>query len=196
MIRIMQTTDVMWASRQHAKLMNKSVFAMFGVKFLACFYRRFAKSKHAIAFVYEESGLPRGVIASANNRSAFLRELLLIHGIELIFFTIASLRKSACRHLLFQLPRYFDGSKKKDINAEMIFITISPESRGNGIAQELIQNTLDEFVRRGVEKVNVTTESDKKNVIDILHDMGFAVIDEFMFADKSNLLFEKTLNRK
>lgn len=197
MIGPLQLKHVPWAVAQHAALMQQSVFAMFGPRFLELWYRAFAISPHAVAFVDEQDGHPRAVIASTSNRPAFLRELLRRSGFALAWCSArAVLRNGACRRLVGRLPGYLARSGRGDVTAEMIFITVAPAVRGHGIAQQLIRRTLQEFRRRGVDKVHVSIESGKHGVRAMLHSFGFVVIDRFAFADKPHELLALDLTRR
>jgi len=189
----MAPSDVAWAARQHAALMEHSVFAKFGTGFLECFYREFAVSPHSVSFVCEQDGGPQAVIACTSDRRAFMRGLFFRSGIRMGFYILKGLFRQDCRHALFQSPRYLGRTCNDRAKAEMIFITVSPGCRGSGIARSLIENTLAEYRRRGVGKVNVSIESDNAPVKKLLLSMGFKVIDTFVFADKSNDLFETDL---
>ncbi len=186
MIRALCPADVPWAARQHAALMSHSVFAAFGPHFLECFYSRFAKSKSAIAYVWEQEGEPLAVISATSNRSLFLRELLLRHGVKLAFFSVVGLFRPACRHLISQLRSYPGNVDGERIESEMIFITVSPVCRGQGVAQQLIDAVLSEYRTRGIRRVYVTVESENKGIKAILAQKEFEVIQSFRFADKAN----------
>ena len=193
MIRPMNAADARWAAEQHAGLMKNSVFAFFGVGFLECFYDCFAQSEHGIAFVYEDEGRPRAVIASTSNRPAFLRELGKRYGLRLVPLVLRGLFRRACLQLLFQVPSYLRNTGAERTDAEMVFITVDPEFRRSGIARSLIEATLAEYRQRNVRKVNVSIESDNQTVKRILESMGFAVKRTFSFAGKRNDFLEREL---
>ena len=153
MIRPIRPDDIPWAARQHAALMANSVFAAFGVRFLECFYSHFARSKTAIAYVWEENGLPVAVISATSDRTRFLRGLVLRHGISLACYAAVGLLRPACRHLVGQLRRYPGHVDGERIEAEMIFITVAPECRGKGVAEKLIEAVLAEYASRGTPRV-------------------------------------------
>jgi ribosomal protein S18 acetylase RimI-like enzyme len=193
MIRALRPADSSWAARQHAELMSNSVFAAFGVRFLECFYSRFARSASSIAFVWEQDGVPLAVISATSNRSRFLRGLVLCHGVPLALYTVAGLLRPSCRHLVGQLRQYpgrIDGEK---IEAEMIFITVSPACRGQGVAQQLIDAVLAEYAARSTPQVYVTVESENVGIKRILTTKEFKVIKTFRFADKQNDLLRLDL---
>lgn len=183
----MDMRDVRWAARQHAALMEHSVFAVFGEPFLEQVYRGFAASRHAIAYVYEEEGEARAIIASAGDRSAFLRELCFRSGFRLAALSAAAaVRSGACRRMLIRMPMYLRRTCRGIARAEMIFITVAATCRRRGVARELIRLTLDEFRRRGLREIDVSIESANTVIRDLLLSFGFRVVDRFEFADKSN----------
>jgi len=193
MIRPVALPDVEWAARQHAALMEHSVFAKIGTGFLECFYREFAVSPHSVSFVHEQDSRPQAVIACTSDRRAFMRGLFFRSGLKMAFYIVKGLFRRDCRRTLFQSPGYLGRTCNDRVKAEMIFITVSPECRGTGIARSLIEAVLAEYRRRGVVRVNVSIESDNAVVKNLLLSMGFKVIDAFVFADKSNDLLETDL---
>jgi len=177
--------------------MENSVFAIFGAPFLEQVYRHFAGSRHSVSYVYEENGESMAVIASTNNRRAFMRELLLRSGLKLAVISVAAAARSgACRRLLRHMPAYLRRTCRGETNAEMIFITVAGDCRKSGLGRMLIRMTLDEFQRRGVRDVNVSIESENTPVKNLLLSLGFEVIDQFMFADKPNDVLATSLTEQ
>ena len=186
MIRAICPADVPWAAKQHAALMSNSVFAVFGSRFLECFYDQFSRSKTAIAYVWEQDGEPLAVISATSDRSRFLRGLILRHGLRLAVYAAVGILRPACRRLIGQLCRYPRRAEGGKIEAEMIFITVAPACRGKGIAQQLIDAVLAEYRRREIKRIYVTVESENLGIKAILERKQFRVIESFLFADKQN----------
>jgi len=192
--RPMVARDAQWAACQHAALMENSVFAVFGERFLERVYDCFATSKHSIAYVYEEEGKPNAIIASTSDRRAFLRELFRRSGIRLAALSAAAFfRSGTCRRMLWRMPSYLRRTCKGNTRAEMIFITVATGCRRAGIARELIRMTLDAFRWRDVRDINVSIESKNVVIRDLLLSFGFKISDHFLFADKPNDLLELSL---
>jgi len=189
-IRSLTQADVTWAAQQHAALMPRSVFAAFGIGFLRCFYRVFAQSKHAIAYVWEEASRPAAVIAATSNRSALVRGLVLRHGLVLAAHAVRGLVHKPCRRMVAQLRHYPRQGNDTPIHAEMIFITVDPCCRGKKVAHQLIEAVLSEYAARGVDRVHVTIESANAVVRRILDGFGFQVVSSFLLADKQNDLLQ------
>lgn len=195
-LRPLGVADAPWAARQHALLMEHSVFALFGAGFLESVYRAFARSRHAVALVYAPDGEPRGVIACTSDRRAFLADLRRLSGPRLALLAAwGFVTRGACRRLLLQAPRYLRRTRRSgtDADAEMIFITVDPACRGGGAARTLILGVLEEYRRRGVARVTVSIESGNRVIKRLLLDLGFGVIDTFTFADKPNDLLARDL---
>jgi ribosomal protein S18 acetylase RimI-like enzyme len=193
MIRPMTLSDAGWAAAQHAALMKNSAFARLGTSFLECFYRCFATSPTAVAYVHEEDGVARAIIAATSDRPAFLRQLLRQSWFRLVIGALRGLIRNP--RLLFSIRplRYLREIPDDSTKAEMVFITVAPEARERGIARRLIETTLSEYVRRGVRKVKVTIEDENLTVKRVLQGLGFEVKKTFMFAGKKNNLLERTL---
>lgn len=194
MIRPMTLSDAGWAAAQHAALMTNSAFARLGTGFLECFYRCFATSPDAVAFVHEEDGVPRAVIACTSDRPAFLRRLVRQSWLRLASGALRGLfrqpRLLASIHPLQYLRQIPDDTTR----AEMIFITVAPECRESGVARRLIETTLEEYVRRGVRKVKVTIEDENETIKRVLQRLGFTVKKTFAYAGKLNALLERDLS--
>jgi ribosomal protein S18 acetylase RimI-like enzyme len=193
MIRPLRRDDAPWAARQHADLMRGSVFAAMGAGFLECFYERFAASPHALAYVWEDAGRPRAVIAAVSRRGRFLADLVLRHGARLAFFALRGLLRPACRRLYPRLLGYPRRGEDTPIEAEMIFITVAPEIREKGVARELIRTALAEYARRGVPRVHVTIERENGTIRRVLEGLGFGRVRSFAFAGKEHDLLQCSL---
>ena len=186
LIRPMQTCDAGWTAERHAMLMPNSIFAAFGPGFLARVYLELARSPHAVAFVHDGDRRPCGVIAALTDRRAFLVGLLAHSGAALAWAAIRGwVAHSSCRRLLLHIPRYLRRVPGLAA-AELLFITVSPECRREGVARALIARTLDEFRARRIARAVVSIETSNTAIAGILERFGFRRIDRFVFADKWN----------
>lgn len=195
MIRPLHPSEAGWAAGLHARLMARSVLALFGPGTLRILYDELSRSPHGLALAAEASGRLEGVIAVMTDRSAFLRGLLRRRGPELVFRMVwGALSRGACRRLLFRLPRYWACAGQGRSGAEMLFIAVETEARDRGLARQLIEAALDELHRRGATFVTVSVDVEHPTIGGLLRRLGFQPSARMLFAEKQHEVFALDLN--
>jgi ribosomal protein S18 acetylase RimI-like enzyme len=187
MIRPLQPAEAGWAAGLHARLMARSVLALFGPGPLRILYEELARSPHGLALAAEEGGRLEGVIAVMADRAAFARSLLLRRGPALAArMAWGALTRSACRRLLLRLPRYWGAARAGTAAAEMLFIAVEPDARDRGLARRLIEAVLADLRRRGVARVAVSVDAEHPRIGGLLRRLGFAPEARLPFAEKDH----------
>ena len=79
------------------------------------------------------------------------------------------------------------------IKAEMLFIAIEPNYRLQGVAIELVNYTLAEMKRRGVEKVKVSTDQSNVVVNGLLQKLNFDFMNTFCLYRKKMCLYSRRI---
>lgn len=186
-IRPLARHEAGWAAALHARLMDESVLALFGVGLLRLFYKELARSSHAFALALEEGGRPMGAIAVMARRRAFARAFILRRGPELACrMCWGLLTRRACRRLLLRLPRYWASAETGPDGAEMLFIVVEPAAQGKGVARRLIEAALLELRRRGASRVSVAVATAHPLIGRLLRSLGFAPVTGLDFAEKQH----------
>jgi ribosomal protein S18 acetylase RimI-like enzyme len=77
---------------------------------------------------------------------------------------------------LLETTRYATSTAVSD--AELLSIALRPEARGTGAAGALVHALLDEFGRRGIRRVRVTTASENVAAARVYERTGFELVGE------------------
>lgn len=147
-----------------------------GPRFVEAFYRTLLGSDLGFAFLAEREGRAIGYITGVVHwrqfYRAFLRRNLLMAArvVARRLFDLTRWRR------LLETTRYATSTAVSD--AELLSIALRPEARGTGAATSLVRALLDEFARRGIRRVRVTTASDNVAATRVYERTGFEFVGE------------------
>lgn len=191
MIRPMTHMDALDATALYTDYMYDSFFVTLGPKFIQLVFQGIATSHQTINYVYEvDKHIIAFISATVSSRTLF-RQILQDYKIPLISTVFHALvRKPWLLWRLLEPFFYFKKTRLTDAEAELLFIAIDPSYRKRGIAEDLIMVTLQEFKRRGITKVKVTTVKHNTIVNNLLKKLGFNIVGSFTFYGKENLLYD------
>jgi ribosomal protein S18 acetylase RimI-like enzyme len=147
-----------------------------GPRFVEAFYKTLLGSDLGFAYLAEREGRPIGYVTGVVHwrkfYRAFLRRNLLMAARVVMrrLFDVSRWRR------LLETTRYATSSAVSD--AELLSIALRPEARGTGASNGLVRALLDEFARRGVRRVRVTTASDNVAAARVYERTGFELVGE------------------
>lgn len=189
-LRPLKQDDIPQVARFHSSYIPHSTFAQLGIPFLKTLYQGFLSSDYGFVYTCWEGGKMQGFIAGATDSQRLLRSLFRRH---LLFLLGISLKALFCHpRLLPSLFQTFCYAKKTNLQqtkAELLFITVKPESRRRGIGNKLILKSLEELKRRGIDRIKVSVEKKNGEAINLLHKMNFSRERRFSFYQEERILF-------
>lgn len=155
-IRPLTPADAAEVARLHQTQIDAGFLSSLGHGVLMRMYRGLPLAAAGFGFVAEKDGQIVGYIACATNlkklyRAIFRRQGLAI-GVRLLRFMISPrvIRK------IWQTAFYPSKVDCCDYpEAEILSVVTSPAARGTGVGSRLMQQALDEFGRRGCDRVKV-----------------------------------------
>lgn len=144
-----------------------------GPRFVAAFYRTLLDGPWGFGFLAEQGGRPVGyccgVVHWRRFYAVFVRRNWLLAA-QSVFGRIA---RGGVRRL-FETTKYAAAASLPD--AELLSIALHPDARGTGTADALVRAVLDEFARRGVSRVRVTTAADNTAAARVYERSGFRLV--------------------
>ncbi|MDP8234625.1 MAG: hypothetical protein P9M06_07540 [Candidatus Saelkia tenebricola] len=151
--------------------MFDSYLLKFGCNFIRRYLGLIIKSKNCISLVVEDKNVAGFIMAALNSKKLF-SELLSDWKLFLIYFK-QLLINPICFLQILELPFYPFKSYIRSVNAELLFISINPQSRGENNAINLIGSVLSVMNRNKIKKVKVSTSIKNIAVNSLLRKMGF-----------------------
>jgi ribosomal protein S18 acetylase RimI-like enzyme len=147
-----------------------------GPRFVEAFYKTLLGSDLGFAFLAETDGRPIGYVTGVVHWRRFYRMFLrrnLLMAARVVarrLFDLARWRR------LLETTRYATSTAVSD--AELLSIALRPEARGTGASTGLVRALLDEFARRGIRRVRVTTASENVAAARVYERTGFELVGE------------------
>jgi len=140
----------------HREGIPTGILSELGPAFLTELYRAIAASPDGFVYVgLDECGSVCGFISGTTSLKRIFRAVLLRRGWRFAPHMLrAALRPSRLRRVVeavFYPARFPDDLPQ----AELLSVVVDARARGSGVAGELMRALLDEFARRGVQRIKV-----------------------------------------
>ncbi len=190
-IRLASDADfdiIVWFYINH---MFDSYLLRFGYNFVRQYLRIIVKSKNCISLVAEDNGIVGFIMAALNSRKLFM-ELILDWKLFLCYLMQLFIRPVCFLQALGLIFYPFKAYIRK-INAELLFISISPEARRKKIAGDLIISVFDIMKQNNTKKVQVSTSNKNVAINSLLKKMGFKQEKVFSLFKKPMYLYSYEL---
>lgn len=144
-----------------------------GPRFVDAFYQTLLDSSYGFAFLAERDGQVVGFSTGVVQWRRFYQAFVLRNE-WLAIKTVARKIVGGGLRRLVETSKYTAAGSLPD--AELVSIAVSPEARGTGVADALVRAVLDEFSRRGIEWVRVTTAGDNHAAARVYERSGFTLL--------------------
>ncbi len=146
-----------------------------GPGFVETFYRTLLDSPWGFAFLAERDGRPIGYCTAVVHWRRFYRAFVLRNWTLAARILLQKVSGGGLRRL-FETTRYAAAGSLPE--AELLSIALSPGARGSGAADALVRAVLDEFARRGVGRVRVTTAVGNTAAARVYERSGFQLLHQ------------------
>jgi ribosomal protein S18 acetylase RimI-like enzyme len=144
-----------------------------GPRFVEAFYRTLLDGPWGFAFLAEAAGRPVGYCCGVVHWRRFYRVFVRRNWRLAAGSVLRHLGRGGARRL-FETTKYAAAGTLPD--AELVSIALRPEARGTGAADALVRAVLEEFARRGVDRVRVTTAADNAAAARVYERSGFQLL--------------------
>jgi len=181
----MGLADVGAAVRVHLEGFTGFFLSFLGPAFLHELYAATIEDRDGIGFIAEEGREILGFVTGTAQPSGFYRRLLRQRWWR---FGWAALRPAIKRPAI--IPRLFRAlsmpgqTAGKIETGTLMSIAVRPDVQGKGVGKALVLAVLEEAGRRGVSKVDLTTDAvGNEGVIQFYEGLGFVCEREFRTAE-------------
>jgi len=186
MIRPMVEKDIGQVVRVHLESFPGFFLSSLGPRFLSLYYSRVCEAPEGIAFVsLNLSAEPAGFVVGTTNPRGFYSRLLKRDWLRFSFASVGALfrRPSAILRVARALLHPSRNPAGEEV-AGLFSIGVSPELRGTGAGEKLVQAFLGEAKRRSCRKVFLTTDRDGNDTVNAFYrKMGFRVEREYITTE-------------
>ena len=164
------------AARLHRQGIDTGFLSSLGPMFLRQLYAAIPSCPSGFGFVMEDaSGKVQGFVACGESPGKVYKQCLLRRGPMMAFPLIRFLFRPSVIKRIIQTLRYPAEVGEELPPAEVLSIAVSPDARGKGVGKALISAALEEFARRGADKVKVAVWAGNKGAIRFYEQCGFSL---------------------
>lgn len=141
----------------HEKEINYGFASYLGGGFLKYLYKTFIGCEYGFAFVAtDRNGKVTGFITGVTNLSKFYKRFLQKYSLIAGFLVLPKLLHWKAIKSVYQDLLYPSEETRHNLpKAEIVSVAVLPHARGRGIGRLLTEAALEEFRKRGVNKIKV-----------------------------------------
>lgn len=152
-----------------------------GPRFLRLLYTSIVESPQGVGFVYAEGGQVLGFVAGVANPSGFYSSLIRRRlPAFMMAACTAALRRPSIIARLFRALTYPSQTPAGNSSATLMSIGTRPDCQGRGVGKLLVEAFLGEMRGRGVRSVNLTTDRDNNDAINLFYrKLGFSWVRSY-----------------
>jgi len=178
----MQALDVVEVVQVHLQSFPGFFLTFLGQHFLSELYRGILEDASGIAYVYRSPERLLGFVAGTGQPQGFYIRLLRQRWLRFAWSAAwPAIQKPS---IIPRLLRAFSRDRAEDVHencATLMSIAVAPQAQGQGVGQALILAFLQECARRGIPKVNLTTDAlDNDPVNRFYVNSGFTLQQSFL----------------
>ena len=152
----MQKCHAAAAAALHREGISTGFLTRLGPAFLKQLYRAVPSCPSGFGFVWQRAdGEVLGFIACSESTGRLYKQVLLRRGVMLVLPLVRFLVRPAFVRRMIQTLRYPAEVGEEMPAAEVLSIAVRGEARGKGVGKALMTAALQEFSRRGVDRVKV-----------------------------------------
>ncbi len=193
-IRPMQICDINQVVDIHLQSFIGFFLSFLGKDFLKQLYKGIINDPNGIAFVYEDKMIV-GFVAGTTQPANFYRRLIIRRWWRFCLASIKPvLQKPGIIHRLIRALNMPKSVTSESNRGTLLSIAVSPDHQGKGYGEVLVKAFLDESARRGIKKVDLTTDAvDNDPVNKFYKKMGFSIERSFT-TPEGRLMNEYLIN--
>lgn len=193
MMRLMQEKDCLEVAKLHKKSLEGDYLPTLGVNVLKTIYRGFLKDKKNFGYVVEEDREVIGFTTGSEDTGTMFKKVIKKEFILLSYHVlIALIKKPSLIPNLIQTFRYNEKAKI-DTKAEILSLAVREKHRGKGLGRELVIILINDFKKRGFNKLKLTVN--KSNIVanKFYQKMGFKCEGTFNIYNKEMNIYTKEI---
>lgn len=181
-IRKMYLADVNKVVRIHLISFSGFFLSFLGPRFLTSLYAYILFSPDGVGYVAIDNSQVVGFVCGSMKPSGFYRRFFLSKWREIILSILSAIIRnpSVVPRLVWRFVTPPQASAEPG-TATLMSIAVLPEYQNKGIGKALIQEFLNEMKKRGMRRVNLTTDRDNNDAVNSFYQrMGFQLVRSFV----------------
>ena len=103
----------------------------------------------------------------------FYKEFLIKHGFKAVLISLPRFTTPPVLKKVLETMKYPSAASSELPRAELLSIAVKGNATGKGIAQELVKALIEEFRKRGVEKIKVVVGAGNERANKLYRKIGF-----------------------
>lgn len=189
LIRCTEPKDLDAVVALHREYIGDSLFSALGDDFLKIVHNGIITSPYGIGYVCEIDNSVAGFIAASVNTRKLFTHILRKSVLALLRTAVRYLVAAPSRwRILIETFSYFGKTGSDSITAELLFISLRPSLRKQGVAARLLDSTLAHFRDRGIAAVKASITESNAEARSHLEKCGFTVFHTLRFYERARKL--------
>jgi len=181
-LREMQPSDIDQVVNVHLSSFQGFFLTFLGPRFLSLLYAYILSSPDGVGFVFIDQDQVLGFVCGSTQPSGFYRRFLTHQWRDITFAVLLRVIRtpSIASRLIWRLAIPPQASTEPG-TATLMSIAVLPGYQNKGIGKALVQEFLNEMQRRGMRRVNLTTDKDGNDAVNAFYcHLGFQLVRSFM----------------
>jgi len=160
----------------HIQGINRGFISSLGMNFVTSLYEAIAQSSCSFGFAVEERGRLLGYVAFTNNLNKLYKSVVVRKGWRFALLLAGKLFSFSKLKRVLETLLYPARIKKKSTPAaELLSIVIGSESRGTGLATQLVRRSFEHCRALGLDKVRVLVAAENAPANKLYQKCGFTL---------------------
>ncbi len=172
-IRPLVKRDARAVAELHRRGIDSGFLSTLGAGFLRQMYKAITMAPAGFGYVWEQDGQVLGFVAGAERTGKLYKQALLRRGLLMGLAAMGSILRPARLRRIIETLRYPAETEQDLPGAEVLSIAVSEQARGKGVGKALMKTALEEFRRRGIEKLKVAVWADNEPANQFYKQCGF-----------------------
>jgi ribosomal protein S18 acetylase RimI-like enzyme len=182
-LRKMQLSDVNQAVRVHLSSFQGFFLTFLGPEFLSLLYSYMVSSSDGVGYVFmDDDQRIVGFVCGSTEPSGFYRRFFKKQWLRIVLATLWPMMRnpSIIPRLVWRVLRPPQASTDPG-TATLLSIAVLHEHQNKGIGKLLVQEFLSEMQRRGIQRVNLTTDREGNDAGNAFYQrLGFRLVRSFV----------------
>lgn len=178
----MQPSDVEQVVKVHLSSFPGFFLTFLGPRFLTSLYAYIASSPDGIGYVSIDGTKIVGFVCGSTQPSGFYRRFLFKRWREIIFSVMLTviLKPAIAPRLVWRVITPPQASTEPG-TATLLSIALIPQYQKKGVGTALVQEFLNDILRRSIHRVNLTTDRDNNDTVNSFYQrLGFQLVRSFV----------------
>jgi len=166
--------DAIQIAKIHQKEINQGFLGQLGIKFLSKLYESTIVSPDAFTIVAKDNDKVIGFISGCTNVAKFYHDFLKNYFFQVFFILLPKMFRLSILKKIFETLKYPQQKEEKKLpGAELLTIAVLKKYHGQGIAQKMFEQFVEEMKKREIKQFKVIVGKSLTRAIRFYEKVGF-----------------------